>query len=106
MTLPVTVEVNRVDVRARMRYNKPKPTSPNIKSVWSATTLLTVDSVYHTVTTPECRSSVIKEESRINELGVRPRTLIKDSFIHLTSSRNIRVLYFYVIIEKSCFFTF
>ena len=25
---------------------------------------------------------------------LRPRTLIKDSFIHLTSSRNIRVSYF------------
>ena len=31
---------------------------------------------------------------------LRPRTFIKDSFIHLTSSRNIRVLYFYVIIEQ------
>ena len=31
------------------------------------------------------------------------RTLIKDSFIHLTRSRNIRASYFYIIIEKPCF---
>ena len=61
--------VNRVNVRAQTKHKNPKPVSPDIKSAWCATALLTLESVYHAVTTPACEAYAIEDESTINKLA-------------------------------------
>ena len=39
-----------------------KPSSPKIKSAWSATALLAIESVYHAVTAPACESFPMEEK--------------------------------------------
>ena len=67
---PVPVVVDRVNVRAQMKRKNPKTASPEIKSAWSATALLTLGSVYHTVTTPACESYEIEDEPMMNKITI------------------------------------
>ena len=48
-------------VRAGMKHKRPNPVNPGIKSAWSATALLTIGSVYHSVT-GAAPSNVIEEQ--------------------------------------------
>ena len=64
------VAVDRANVCAQMRRKRPKPSSPETKSAWTATALLAYESAYHAVTTPACEPLSIEEEVQWNFKGV------------------------------------